>query len=61
MRTIYDIVKAKEIGIYYNGMTKERAPYLGEILFPVDKKLGLDLKWIKGFKGTSSSIKIKCF
>lgn len=61
MSTIYDVVKATEIGTYYNEMTKERAPYLGETLFPVNKKLGLDLKWIKGSKGIPVALKSSAF
>lgn len=61
MPTIYDIVKAKEIGVYYNAMQKERAPYLGETLFPMNKKLGLDLKWIKGSKGMPVALKSSGF
>lgn len=61
MPTIYDVVKATEIGTYYNEMTKERAPYLGETLFPVNKKLGLDLKWIKGSKGIPVALKSSAF
>ncbi|CEH34720.1 major capsid protein [Romboutsia lituseburensis] len=61
MPTIYDIVKAKEIGVYYNAMQKDRAPYLGETLFPFDKKLGLDLKWIKGSKGMPVALKSSGF
>ena len=37
--SIYDIVKAKEIGVYYNTMQKDRPPYLGEVLFPLNKKM----------------------
>lgn len=61
MKTIYDVVKAKEIGVYYDEMNKERAPYLGEILFPDAKKLGLDLKWIKGSKGLPIALKSSAF
>lgn len=61
MPTIYDIVKAKELGVYYNAMQKERAPYLGETLFPMSKKLGLDLKWIKGSKGMPVALKSSGF
>ena len=61
MSTIYDIVKAKEIGVYYNAMQKERSPYLGETLFPLNKKLGLDLKWIKGSKGMPVALKSSGF
>lgn len=59
--SIYDIVKAKEIGVYYNAMQKDRPPFLGEILFPVNKKLGLDLKWIKGSKGLPVALKSSAF
>lgn len=61
MTTIYDIVKAKEIGTYYNTIQKGTTPYLGEILFPVQKKLGLDLKWIKGSKGLPVALKSSAF
>lgn len=61
MSTIYDIVKAKEIGIYYNDKNKDRVPLLGETLFPMDKKLGLDLKWIKGSKGIPVALKSSGF
>lgn len=61
MKTIYDVVKAKEIGVYYDEMNKERAPYLGETLFPDNKKLGLDLKWIKGSKGLPVALKSSAF
>ncbi|WP_250674862.1 major capsid protein [Paraclostridium ghonii] len=59
--SIYDIVKAKEIGVYYNAMQKDRPPFLGEILFPLNKKLGLDLKWIKGSKGLPVALKSSAF
>ena len=59
--SIYDIVKAKEIGVYYNTMQKDRPPYLGEVLFPLNKKLGLDLKWIKGSKGLPVALKSSAF
>lgn len=61
MATIYDIVKSKEIGVYYNAMQKDRAPYLGETLFPSEKRLGLDLKWIKGSKGMPVALKSSGF
>lgn len=59
--SIYDIVKAKEIGVYYNTVQKDRPPYLGEVLFPLNKKLGLDLKWIKGSKGLPVALKSSAF
>jgi hypothetical protein len=49
--TIFDLVKSTEIAAYWNEMTKDRTPYLGEEIFPNEQKLGLDLKWIKGSAG----------
>ena len=49
--TIFDLIVSNEIVSYWELLTKERAPYMGEELFPSDKKLGLDLKWLKGSKG----------
>lgn len=49
--TIFDLVQAPELVAYWETMTQDRPPYLGEELFPNNKKRGLDLKWIKGSKG----------
>ena len=38
-----------------------RVPYLGEGLFPAQKKAGLDLKWIKGNKGLPVSLMPSAF
>ncbi|OME07867.1 phage capsid protein [Paenibacillus odorifer] len=51
MPTIFDLVNAESIGTYYNTVTSEAIPYLGETLFPSKKQKGLTLKWIKGSKG----------
>lgn len=49
--TIFDLIKAPELTSYWEENVQDRPPYLGEELFPNDKKLGLDLKWIKGANG----------
>lgn len=59
--TIFDIVKAPEITAYWETMTKDRPPYLGEVLFPSQKKLGLDLKWLKGSAGLPVVLKPSAF
>lgn len=50
MASIYDIVTSKEIASYWAVSGRYRTPYFGESKFPNDKKLGLDLSWIKGAK-----------
>lgn len=49
--SIFDLVKASELVAYWTTLANQRAPYLGEALFPNKKKRGLNLKWIKGSKG----------
>lgn len=49
--SIFDLVQARELAAYWVTLTNQRAPYLGEALFPAKKKRGLNLKWIKGSKG----------
>lgn len=49
--TIFDLVKASELTAYWEERVQDMPPYLGEELFPNDKKLGLKLEWIKGASG----------
>lgn len=51
MNSIFTLVTAEEIVAYWETLATQQPPYLGEELFPADKKLGLDLKWIKGSQG----------
>lgn len=50
-KSIFDLVSANEIVAYWNVRNQDQSNYLGEELFPADKKLGLDLKWLHGAKG----------
>ncbi|MCM3131894.1 major capsid protein [Paenibacillus polysaccharolyticus] len=61
MPTIFDLVKAEEIASYYQETNSNRIPYLGETLFPPDKKQGLDLSWIKGAGGLPVSLMPSAF
>jgi len=59
--TIYDLVTAPEIASYWEEMSQDKAPYLGETLFPPQKKLGLSLSWLKGKSGLPVSLKLSAF
>lgn len=48
MASIYDAVNSKEIASYWQVRSQYEEPYFGESKFPSNKKLGLDLSWIKG-------------
>ena len=49
--TIYELVTADSITSYWEEAAGGLPPYLGDELFPSDKKLGLQLDWIKGSRG----------
>lgn len=59
--SIYDLIISEEIVAYWELLTKDRQPYIGEELFPNDKKLGLDLKWLKGSNGLPVVLKPSAF
>lgn len=59
--TIYDLILSNEIVSYWEILSRDREPYIGEELFPDDKKLGLDLKWLKGSNGLPVVLKPSAF
>lgn len=59
--TIFDLVKSQEIAAYWEELSQDKAPYLGEELFPDEKKRGLDLKYIKGSQGLPVVLKTSAF
>ena len=59
--TIFDMVTAPELSAYWTELTQDRDPYIGEELFPNDKKIGITLKWIKGAKGLPVVLKTSAY
>jgi hypothetical protein len=53
---IFDLINPAEIATYWTETASNRIPYLGSILFPSKKRLGLNLKWFKGSKGLPVSL-----
>lgn len=51
----------KAIAAYWAENVSNRIPYMGEGLFPGQKKAGLDLSWIKGSKGLPVSLMPSAF
>lgn len=50
--SIFDLITSTEIASYWSELVEGSTDdYVGEELFPNDKQLGIDLKWIKGAKG----------
>ena len=59
--TIFDLVKSEEIVAYWENLNQDREPYLLAEMFPSDKKLGLDLSYIKGSSGLPCVLKTSAF
>ena len=59
--TIFDLIMSSEIAAYWETLSQDEAPYPSEELFPVQKRRGLDLKWIKGSKGLPVVLKTSAF
>lgn len=55
--SIFDLVTAQETASYWTESPKYRAPYLGEELFPNDKQLGTEIRWVKGGVGAPKFLK----
>ena len=60
-RTIFDVVTAENISAYWENMAQNRAPYVGEQLFPSVKKLGLNLDWLNGNSGVPVVLNLSAF
>lgn len=59
--TIFDLVKSDAIVAYWETLSQDREPYLLTEMFPADKKLGLDLSFIKGSSGLPAVLKLSAF
>ena len=53
---LIDVFTPKAIAMNWYEVATNRIPYLGEGLFPAQKKTGLDLSWIKGYSGLPVSL-----
>lgn len=59
--SIFDLMQSTELTAYWEELVQDEAPYIGEELFPDDKKRGISLKWIKGSKGLPVVLKTSAF
>lgn len=61
MPNIFQLVQAPDLTAYWETLSQDREPYLGDELFPARKKLGLKLDWIKGSAGLPVVLKPSAF
>lgn len=59
--TIFDLITSTDIVAYWETLEQDRPPYFFEGVFPADKKLGLDLSYIKGSSGLPVVLKTSAF
>lgn len=59
--SIFDLIVSTEIAAYWEELSQHEAPYVGEEIWPADKKRGLSLKWLKGSKGLPIVLKTSAF
>lgn len=59
--SIFDLIISSEIVAYWELLLQDREPFMGEELFPDDKKLGLTLSWLKGANGMPVVLKPSAF
>ena len=52
-----DAFTARSLALRLTEDPSNRMPFLGEAFFPVRKKMGIDLKWIKAHKGLGIELK----
>ena len=55
------LITSASISARWTEAASNRIPFLGEGLFPADKKAGLDLKWLKGANGLPVSLMPSAF
>lgn len=54
--SMFGLVNSQEIATYWTEKSIEQAPYLGEVLFPNDKQLGMELSWFVGQTGAPKAL-----
>lgn len=60
-KSIFDMITATALASYYEQLESNRIPFLGEALFPADKKMGLKLDWIKGYDNLPVALQPSAF
>lgn len=61
MPTIYDLVTARDIASYWTTKNANAQPLLGETLFPIRKRLGTEIEWIKGAKNQPVALRLSSY
>lgn len=61
MKSIFDLVTAKNIAQYWIEKNVNEQPLLGETLFPAVREIGIKLEWIKGAKNQPIGLRLAAY
>lgn len=61
MKSIFDLVTAKNIAQYWIEKNVNEQPLLGETLFPAVREIGIKLEWIKGAKNQPVALRLSAY
>lgn len=61
MKSIFDLVTAKNIAQYWIEKNVNEQPLLGETLFPAVREIGIKLEWIKGAKNQPVGLRLAAY
>ena len=61
MKSIFDLVTAKNIAQYWIEKNVNEQPLLGETLFPAVREIGIKLAWIKGAKNQPVGLRLAAY
>lgn len=61
MASIFELVTAKDLAVYWTEKNKNQQPFLGATLFPRQNVLGTELKWIKGSKNQPVALRLSSY
>lgn len=61
MKSIFDLVTAKNIAQYWIEKNVNEQPLLGETLFPAVREMGIKLEWIKGAKNQPVGLRLAAY
>lgn len=61
MPTIYDLVTSRDVVSYWTEKNANAQPLLGETLFPIRKRLGSKLEWVKGANNQPVALRLSSY
>ena len=61
MATIYELVTSQDVVSYWTEKNSNAQPLLGETLFPIRKRLGSKLEWVKGAKNQPVGLRLSSY